>query len=367
MQAMVGAHGFALAAGRASGGVYCGADGVFVGSIPLLQGSGAAGAWSVRPIAELNDELSTHYRLPIDIAAKANALQLIAHALNRGDLAMAAIATVQMRFPDPPLSKALESREQVKRRAAELHRCGLLKWIWDPLKHPRTDAPPNPGWFASTGGAAPQPSPFQATPRPQLAVLPNDAVIPLCLASTGGLGDCLGGEGGIGGEGRDATSDFIEPNGRNGGEHSDPGEAPIEPAKPSPSTGPKPLPEYASPQAASSNESQPPKIGSFPVPDDLTYGTTNFGIYAHEQLAKLLDKLYPRVKFILRLGRGQKGIDVEVPDDPRLPPSLREKSLELKPRTPSGERRFYRQKEEWGVPVDPLSYDQDGNIYYGFR
>ncbi len=217
---MVGARGFALAASRASAGVYCGADGLFVSGVPLLQKVGAAGAWSIRPISELNDELSTLYRLPVDVTAKANALALIVHALNCGDLAMAAIATVQMRVPDPPSQKATETREQTIRRAAELYRCGLLKWIWDPLEHPRLGGPPNAGWFASTGDAAQQSSVFQAVPRAELAVLPNDAVIPLCLASTGGLGDCLGGQGGIGGEGRGSESDFIEPRrGSEGNEH----------------------------------------------------------------------------------------------------------------------------------------------------
>ena len=47
-------------------------------------------------------------------------ISLIASALNRGDLAMAAIATVQMRFPDPPpLTKRAESPHEINRRAAE--------------------------------------------------------------------------------------------------------------------------------------------------------------------------------------------------------------------------------------------------------
>ncbi len=254
MHAMVGARGFALAASRASAGVYCGADGVFVGGVPLLRRAHAAGAWSVRPISELNDELSTLYRLPVDVTAKANALALIVHALNRGDLAMVAIATVQMQVPDPPLSKATESHQQIIRRAAELHRCGLLKWIWDPLEHPRLGGPPNAGWFASTGGAAQQSPALQAPPRPELAVLPNDPVIPLCLASTGGLGDCVGGQGGIGGEGRGSDSDFIESRGSS--ESGDYGRTfqlnlPLteEPSEPASTAEPEYLPRQAPPRA----------------------------------------------------------------------------------------------------------------------
>lgn len=134
MFAMPGLRAFSLAAARGRGGVSCDADGVFVGDVaPLVrkQSRYGAGAWSVRPIDEINDELTALYQLPIDVAGKANALALIAAALNRGDLAMAAIATVQMQFPDPPpLAKRDESDEELTRRAAELHQSGLLKF-WD--------------------------------------------------------------------------------------------------------------------------------------------------------------------------------------------------------------------------------------------
>jgi hypothetical protein len=151
MFAMPGLRTFALAARRGDGGVSFDTDGVFVGDVPLLKRSkvgGANGNWTVRPIDEIDHELTALYRLPIDAARKANALALIATAFNRGDLAIAAIATVQMQFPDPPpLAKGVESQEELARRAAELHRSGLLKF-WDPAKHPRTGTPPNRAWFA---------------------------------------------------------------------------------------------------------------------------------------------------------------------------------------------------------------------------
>ncbi len=110
MLAMSGLRAFSLAAKRASGAMSCGVNGVFVGGVPLLQAAaGAKRQWSVRPISELNEELSAQYGLPVDVAAKANALALIAAAFNRGDLAMTAIATVQMQFPDPPLTKGRET------------------------------------------------------------------------------------------------------------------------------------------------------------------------------------------------------------------------------------------------------------------
>ncbi len=72
-----------------------------------------------------------------------------------------------------------------------------------------------------------------------------------------------------------------------------------------------------------------------------------FGNYAHEEIAGLLKELYPDVAFIFRVGPGQKGIDVEVPE--KFISDIGHQYLEIKPRTPSGERRFYRQLEGWGV------------------
>ena len=131
MLPLTGLRAFSLSVGRDSRGISCDERGVFVGDIPLLaqrRGGTAKGIWTARPVAELNDELTARYGLPIDVAAKTGALALIANALSRGDLVMAAIATVQMQFPDPPpLAKAAEPDDEIIHRAAELCRSGLLK------------------------------------------------------------------------------------------------------------------------------------------------------------------------------------------------------------------------------------------------
>ena len=150
MIAMPGMRAFSLT--KPGVGVSCTPNGVFVGGIPLLQrlSVGTIRSWSVRPINEIDDDLTALYRLPVGVAAKANALALIGEAFNRGDLAMAAIVAVQMKFPDPPSPvKTQETFEELGRRAVELFRCDLLKF-WDPAKHPRAGTPPNPGWFAPT-------------------------------------------------------------------------------------------------------------------------------------------------------------------------------------------------------------------------
>jgi hypothetical protein len=172
MLVLRGLRTFSLSASRDVERISCDGQGAFAGGVPLLKRvyvSGASSTWAVRPVAELNDELTARYRLPIDVAAKAGALALIANALNGGDLAMAAIATVQMQFPNPPsLAKGIESADDIMRRALELRRSRLLKANWDPARHPRAGAPPNPGWFAPvpTGSEAANVVPAAAVGNP---------------------------------------------------------------------------------------------------------------------------------------------------------------------------------------------------------
>ena len=153
MLAMPGLRAFSLAAKRGNEGVSCDASGVFVGGVPLLRPPSAERRyWTVRSAAEINEELTARYRLPIDIASKGGALALIAAALNRGDLAMTAIAAVQMQVPDPPpLAKHAERPDDIARRTQELSRSGLLNFFWNPAQHPRAGVPPNPGWFTLVG------------------------------------------------------------------------------------------------------------------------------------------------------------------------------------------------------------------------
>jgi len=156
MFAMPGMRIFSLSGEPRHGGVSCNQRGLFVGHVPLLKQE--CGSWAMRSITELNSELSSCYRLPIDIAAKTNALALIANALNRRDFAIAAIAAVHMQIPDPPsLAKGQENSDDIARRARELARSGLLKF-WDPVKHPRAGTPPNAGWFAPVQGDSERPN-----------------------------------------------------------------------------------------------------------------------------------------------------------------------------------------------------------------
>jgi hypothetical protein len=118
--------------------------------------------------------------------------------------------------------------------------------------------------------------------------------------------------------------------------------------------------------AAGAQGFAPPQIGSFQVPENLTYGTTLFGNYAHDEIANILKDLYPGVTFEFNVLPGQRGIDVTVLNDPFGRVSYQ--YGEIKPLTASGESRFIRQLQEWGVgPVQSITYDAAGNVYYGFR
>jgi hypothetical protein len=74
----------------------------------------------------------------------------VASALNANDPCLARIAAVHLRIPDLPNQTARDDME-----AADI----LIKsGDWNPALHPRTGTPPNPGWFAPTGGSSENPS-----------------------------------------------------------------------------------------------------------------------------------------------------------------------------------------------------------------
>ncbi len=150
------------------GGVQCDERGLFVGSVPMLRRqdrANAAGSWAARPIDELEHDLSACYGLPIDVAAKGGGLAGVARALSRGDLALAKIAALLLRFPDPPsLAKGAPERGSLE-LAARLFESGLFK-EWDESKHPRLGGPPNRGRFAVNPDKGELAVPSEPAPRP---------------------------------------------------------------------------------------------------------------------------------------------------------------------------------------------------------
>jgi len=126
---------------RPGEGVFCGADGLSVGEVALLErASDSRGAqpWRPRPAAELNRDLGRCYGLPIEIETKAGGLKSVADALDRGDLAHAQMVALHLRLPDPPdLKKSSVDVQAVVELALRLDASGLLKSDWDPRLHPR--------------------------------------------------------------------------------------------------------------------------------------------------------------------------------------------------------------------------------------
>lgn len=123
------------------GGISCGKDGAFVGFVPMLHRLHAGGKdeWRPRDSAEISEEMSAQYGLPIDMSPKAGGLRVIAKALNQGDVARAQIATVLLGIPNPlPLSKDAPSGPQLIKLIGDLDWSGMLKWDED--AHPRWPA-----------------------------------------------------------------------------------------------------------------------------------------------------------------------------------------------------------------------------------
>jgi len=144
--AHVGRH-FSLST-RLGSGVFCGEEGAFVGTVPLLERNRNASGlqeWQPRPLSELNRDLANYYGLPVEFNQKIGTLASVSRALNRGDLLHAQIATLHLQIPDAPArTKSPKSQTTIVYLAQQLRSSGLLKADWDPAKHPH--------WPAGTPG-----------------------------------------------------------------------------------------------------------------------------------------------------------------------------------------------------------------------
>jgi hypothetical protein len=144
-------HAFKLSS-RPGRGVSCDDSGLAVAGAPLLEKAGAG--WRPRALGEVNAELSRAYGFPVDVAKRTALLGRVAEALNDGDLAMAQIAALHLRLPDPPEEDAPTDPTELVTRLAT---AGLIKILWEESKHPRQPAgsPDSTGGeFASSGGAS---------------------------------------------------------------------------------------------------------------------------------------------------------------------------------------------------------------------
>ncbi len=165
-------------------GVSCGATGVFVAAVPLLEpchNCGGFRKWRPRSLDEINRDLSRHYGVPVDFGAKMQGLVGIAGALDRGDLLHAHIATLHLEIPDPPaLAKGAQSATEFVALAKELHASGMLKRDWDPSQHPRWPAgsPDSVGGRFAPGDASADASPEDESRRSRTVQLAPTIPIP---------------------------------------------------------------------------------------------------------------------------------------------------------------------------------------------
>jgi hypothetical protein len=151
--AIPGLRVFSLASNGDLCGISCDSNGLFVGPVALLKRVRKGDdieQWTIRPEAELNEDLTLLYHVPIDISSKIGGATTIARALSQGNLALAKIAAVQLQFPNPPpMAKGIASPDEEEKLASELYWSGLFKGDdWDPDKHPRTGTKPYPNRFA---------------------------------------------------------------------------------------------------------------------------------------------------------------------------------------------------------------------------
>jgi hypothetical protein len=99
----------------------------------------------VRERSEIELLLGFAYRMKLSVDRLMPGLATVAAALNVNDQALARIAAVHLRIPDLP--------DQAARDAMEAVDVLIKSADWNPALHPRAGTPPNPGWFAPTGGA----------------------------------------------------------------------------------------------------------------------------------------------------------------------------------------------------------------------
>ena len=107
-------------------------------------------------------------------------------------------------------------------------------------------------------------------------------------------------------------------------------------------------------------------IGRYVIPTNVTPGTTRYGDLVGDQIGKLFQNASPGVNVILRTAPGMKGVDIEIPLD--YVPRIGFRFAEIKPTTNYGIASYSAQVARWKLPapVQAISYDYEGNIYYGF-
>jgi hypothetical protein len=131
-------------------GLACTDDGLLLGRTSLIERRD--GRFVVRARGKIERLLKCAYDGEPPVDRLMSGLARVASALNANDQCLARIAAVHLQMPDlasAAVRDALAAEDSLIKYARD---GGAANW--NPALHPRTGAPPNPGWFAPTGGAS---------------------------------------------------------------------------------------------------------------------------------------------------------------------------------------------------------------------
>jgi hypothetical protein len=165
-------------AGPQNLGLACTNDGLLLAGTFLIERRD--GRFVVRAPTEIERLLKCAYDREPQLDRLMSGLARIASALNADDQCLARIAAVQLRMPDlasPAVREAIAAEDALIKYARD--EGGGTDW--NPVLHPRTGTPPNPGWIATTGGTDASPRVRSADNQENLhrtdaATLPDDWV-----------------------------------------------------------------------------------------------------------------------------------------------------------------------------------------------
>jgi hypothetical protein len=124
-------------------------NGLILGRTPLIERRD--GRCVVRESSEIEWLLSHGYGRHVSVDRLMRGLATVASALNANDQGLAHIAAVHLRIPDLP-DRAARDRMEAADVLIKYARDEAAGSNWNPELHPRAGTPPNPGWFAPTGG-----------------------------------------------------------------------------------------------------------------------------------------------------------------------------------------------------------------------
>ena len=139
-------------AGPRNLGLACTDDGLLLGRTSLVERRD--GRFVVRARGEIERLLKCAYDGEPPVDRLMSGLARVASALNANDQCLARIAAVHLQMPDlasAAVRDALAAEDSLIKYARDE---GAGAANWNPALHPRTGTPPNPGWFAPTGGAS---------------------------------------------------------------------------------------------------------------------------------------------------------------------------------------------------------------------